>query len=307
MRVQEQYNTFSIYSQLKSYSASQEVPLSRKPTITSDIMFEQGKTARPLIFGSLVAISAMPLVMAHTNLAYPEPYNPVDCNLPDCTGPVPHVWHSGPAKARNSKEHPAAVWQRGQKVTIKWHRNNHGGGFYRMSLVPVAKQHDWWWHKYAGFQYGCFESGQYHCNGPVECGTDADGLAYKQDVTIPAVFPDGQYVFTMVWFGGLKWNRKQAKYSDYFSASHVTIRGGKPVEDWYKPKFEPMESPFSNAHGDKRVPKGKCASTSSWVGECGGTPCHHNKPMMTIPGVFRDGFQPDWIDSDEVRKCVHRG
>lgn len=215
---------------------------------------------------------------------------------------MPPVWDSGPAKAQNSAENPAATWHRGQRVTIKWHRNNHGGGFYRISLVPLSKIHNWKFHKYAAFQYGCFESGQYRCQGPDECGTDADGLAYKQEIDIPKVFPDGKYVFVMVWFGGLRWTRREAKYSDYFSASHITISGGTPAEGWFQPKFVPMES-FSESHDAERVPSGKCASTSSWVGECGGEPCFQNQPMMTIPGTFRDGFEPEWISSEEVQKC----
>lgn len=167
-----------------------------------------------------------------------------------------------------------------------------------MSLVPVAKKSDWFWHQYTGFQYGCFESGMFHCNGAEECGTDMDGLAYRQEVEIPDVFVDGDYVFVMVWYGGLKWTRREAKYSDYFSASYVRIEGGAPVGDWFKPRFVPMDSPVEG------VPPGVCASTSMWVGECGGEPCFGREPQMSVPGNFKDGFSPDWMDSDEIMRCV---
>lgn len=248
----------------------------------------------------LLLITSVICVEAHTNLAYPQSYYPASCHNPNCRGPLPPMLSSGKFRARNSEKNPAEVWRRGQTVNIKYHRNNHGGGFVRMALVPLSKKLDKKWHEYTAFHYGCFESGQYKCRGSNECGADVSGHGYSQRVTIPPVFPDGNYLFMLVWFGGLRNTRTVSRYSDYHAASHVRIRGGDRVETWYKPEFKAMPSPFK--YGPK-VPKGKCISSSLWVGECGGEECPR-RPIMTVPGTFRDGRKPDSINANKIRKAL---
>ena len=239
-------------------------------------------------------------VDAHTNLAYPQSYYAPSCHNPKCRGPLPPILTSGKWKARNTEKNPAATWRRGEEVKIKWHRNNHGGGFVRMALVPLSKKLDPKWHKYTAFHYGCFESGQYKCRGEIECGGDGKGYGYSQTIRIPTVFPDGNYMFMLVWFGGLRNTRDVARYSDYHAASHVRIRGGQITRS-HKPEFKPMKSPYKYG---PTVPKGKCISTSLWVGECGGEECSKRKAIMTVPGTFRDGHKPETILTDKIRKAL---
>ncbi len=134
-----------------------------------------------------VLFTCIVAALAHYNLIYPRPYNPIDCNLPDCPGPCPPVW-----KAHSRR--PVATWKRGQWVRISWNRNNHEGGFYKRALVPVKYMHNRYWHKKTSFEWGCWAQNRYMCGRKRSCGTDRRGFAYRNFMQVPTVFPDGDYV-----------------------------------------------------------------------------------------------------------------
>jgi len=211
------------------------------------------------------------VVRAHYNLISPQPYNRIDCNAPRCRGPCPPIWRSGRSRARNSPQRPAAVWRRGDVKEISWHRNNHEGGFVRMSLVPVKYMNNHLWHKKTAFAYSCFATNKYYCGKNKRCGTDQRGHAFRTWVRIPQILPDGDYVFSHTWAGGLHWRRRRAFFSDYYTCSFIRIRGG-PVKQRYQPTFNAGRSRhrYVNRKG------GVCASTSRYVGECGGMECLKN-------------------------------
>eukprot|EP00171_Calliarthron_tuberculosum_P009507 IDg9507t1 len=125
--------------------------------------------------------------LAHYNLKDPMPYNPIDCNAPDCRGPCPPIWKTGGGAARNSAATPSRTWRRNTHVTIEWHRNNHEGGFYRRSLVPVRHMNDYKWHKKAAFEWGCFTQNRYYCGHKPACGTDKEQYAYRNSMRVPSV------------------------------------------------------------------------------------------------------------------------
>lgn len=246
--------------------------------------------------GPLVAILATTfgMAVAHYNLINPMPYNPIDCNRPDCFGPCPPIWGSGKGKARNSPSRPAAVWRRGQVVDVEWHRNNHEGGYYRRSLVPVKHMFNKNWHRKTAFEWGCWTQGRYFCGKRTECGTDRMGFAYRNKMRVPSVFPDGDYVFAMVWFGGLHWQRKKALFSDYYTCSYVRIRGGQ-LANSHAPGFQ-------RGFNHRNVAPGTCRSTSARQGECGGQECKNNKPVEDVPGVFRGGRKPPNVWLGDLNK-----
>lgn len=243
------------------------------------------------------------VISGYTVLYNPLSYNPIHCNPPSCKGPVPPEWLSGKNKVRNSADNPAAWWKRGSSVRVKWHRNNHIGGFVRFSLVPLSKIYDSNWHTYTAFHYGCFEGHKYSCKGFTQCGKDNDGSGYYQQVKIPSVFPDGKYVFTMVWYGGVRDDRKNAMFSNFVSSSHVQIKGGNGLGKWYQPKFVPVPSSYDGEQGD-RVPKGTCLTTSRWVGECNGRPCYGRKAVATVPGNFKKGVKPETILAKKICEAM---
>jgi len=231
------------------------------------------------------------VVRAHYNLISPQPYNRIDCNAPRCRGPCPPIWRSGRSRARNSPQRPAAVWRRGDVKEISWHRNNHEGGFVRMSLVPVKYMNNHLWHKKTAFAYSCFATNKYYCGKNKRCGTDQRGHAFRTWVRIPQILPDGDYVFSHTWAGGLHWRRRRAFFSDYYTCSFIRIRGG-PVKQRYQPTFNAGRSRhrYVNRKG------GVCASTSRYVGECGGMECLKNPVRYTKPGPFRGGGKPPPIN-----------
>eukprot|EP00171_Calliarthron_tuberculosum_P009168 IDg9168t1 len=233
---------------------------------------------------ALLLVAALAPAAAHYNLKSPMPYNPIDCNRPKCAGPCPPIWKHGRARARNTPSHPSAVWRRGQKVPIEWHRNNHEGGYYRRSLVPVRHMFNAAWHKKTAFEWGCYTQNRYKCGRKASCGTDKDGYAYRNSMRVPEVFPDGDYVFAMVWFGGLHWRRNRALFSDYYTCAYVRIRGG-PLMRTHRPRFVPGKN-------HRKVRPGTCASTSAFARQCGGEPCDGHKVREDVAGVFRNGRKP---------------
>lgn len=249
----------------------------------------------------LLLLSLLGPAAAHYNLKDPMPYNRIECNPPRCHGPCPPIWKSGNARARNGPNSPSRVWSRGQTVSIAWHKNNHEGGFYRRSLVPVKYMNSASWHKRTAFEWGCFTQNKFHCGRAASCGTDHKGDAYRNSVRIPNVFPDGDYVFAQVWFGGLHPNRRQAHFSDYHTCAFVRIRGGS-LHGSYSPTFVPGHN-FRN-----NVPRGKCASTSQWAGQCNrGLPCYGNRVRMGVPGAFAHGRRPPAVYLRDLQGAMRHG
>lgn len=225
--------------------------------------------------------------IAHYNLKDPMPYNAIDCNPPGCPGPCPRIWKSGNGRAQNSPKTPSRVWRRGEVVKIEWQRNNHEGGFYRRSLVPVHYMFSHYWHAKTAFEYGCWSQGRFKCgrSGELEpCGTDLRGFAYQNNMTVPNMFPDGDYVFAMVWYGGLHWRLKKADFANYFTCSFVRVAGGSLYKS-HIPKFVPGKSIVNREAG-------KCLTSSTFVGECNWEKCLENKVESTKPREFQDGRTP---------------
>lgn len=79
---------------------------------------------------------------------------------------------------------------RGQKLFMKWTRNNHKGGFVRFTLVPKNHRMAKHVHNMFAFHFSCWEAGEIRCDG--HCGTDQKGLRFQTEVQIPRVFPDGE-------------------------------------------------------------------------------------------------------------------
>lgn len=239
------------------------------------------KSSIPFVLLALAGL--VTLAAAHYNIKSPAPYNPIDCNPPQCRGPCPPIWSRGKARARNSPSNPSAVWRRGQEVTIDWHRNNHEGGFYRRTLVPVKYMNSKAWHKKMAFDWGCWEQGRFMCGKSAPCGTDKKGFAYRNKMRVPNVYPDGDYVFGMVWYGGVHFRRKRGFFSDYYTCSYVRIKGGALAAS-HTPTYTPGRS-------HRRVPAGQCLTSKLNIGQCGGEECT-GPTFNAVPGVFSNGKTP---------------
>ena len=218
---------------------------------------------------------------AHTNLAWPLPTRGGTCRLGgeefklDCPGPCPKVWSK---TAKNTRKRPAATWKRGQIVPVRWQKNNHDGGFVRLTLVPVKKYMDKQAHADYAFWWGCYNTGMYKCKNrgdKWECGTDEDGLAFRTKVKVPENLVDGNYVFGMTWYGGVKWTNKDSYFSDYWACSHIRIEGGASLKKSWEP--------FWNGR--------KCKAGVNRLGECTWEPCEGKGARMMKPAEF-EGKEP---------------
>lgn len=239
------------------------------------------------LFRAVLLLIGINVCAAHFNLIYPMPYSRVSCKGSKswCKKACPPIWKFGSSKAKNSPSNPSATWYRGEELTIKWHKNNHEGGFYRRSLVPVKHMFSTEWHEKTAFDFGCWTQGSFICGKSEVCGTDKKGRAYRNEMTVPTVVPDGDYLFAMVWYGGLDYKRRKAKFADYTACAYVEIKGG-PLETFHKPIFQAgSNKPFG-------VPAGTCQSTSSYVLQCGGGPCDGKMPFIGKPREFSNGTNP---------------
>lgn len=119
-----------------------------------------------------------------------------------CPGPCPNV----DIDPETSPSKPAAVWARGGRYSVTYARNNHEGGFVRWALVPVSQMHNKWAHHQAAFMHSCWVSDRHECNGEVErardCAVDRQNSAFRQTVTVPDVYPDGDCTLLCCGRGG---------------------------------------------------------------------------------------------------------
>ena len=146
---------------------------------------------------------------------------------------------------------PAATYARGERVTIKYSRNNHSpGGFNRFTLVRPDETMNRAAHDKNAFWYSCWGA---QFREAIEAERDRDEFGfniigsdrrrsngvpqgyYTADIVIPKCVPDGKYILGMVWYGGTgggistndppkpgQWSL----FGDYWSCSFVEIKGG---------------------------------------------------------------------------------
>lgn len=154
--------------------------------------------------------------------------------------------------------------------------------------------HDW--HKKTAFDFGCWSQGSFNCGRNERlCGGDKKGRAYKNKVTIPSVFPDGDYVFAQVWYGGLQWQAEAPKYADYYSCSFVEIRGGKPITSSHTASFQP--NPKAKSKFLEHIPKTQCGTGSIRVNECDGEACEQKPVIGAVPEEFQNNRRPTVLAS----------
>lgn len=245
---------------------------------------------------SIILLLALTTVSVHAHnwLLRPKAYNlkfhTRDCKGLECINACPNFL---PRRQMNNTIYdPAAIWQRGQKVDVGWARNSHHGGFVRLSLVPVPLMQDRAAHERFAIEYGCWETGAYNCNVVGGwCGTDRNKTAYGRTITVPTIFPDGDYVLGYVWFGGLHYQREHGQFPDYFSCSFVKVSGGAPVHGTHRARWVPGDS-----HLDV---DGKCKTSCTRVGKCGNEGCWNAKAFYGVPRVFSRG-KPRAITADDV-------
>lgn len=192
-----------------------------------------------------------------------------DPNPGTCPGPCDLTAIENRFSNYHSPDTPAAVYGRGDRIHVKYQRNNHGpGGFVRHTLVRPEDMMKKDVHSRNAFSYSCFGAQPVQARGS-ELGEDKWGFSlvgndgkggiepgyYVSEVTIPDVVPDGKYVFGWVWYGGTGGPVTNGPYTqepsskgyfgDYWSCSYVEIRGGRPLASTYTPVFDNDMSEWS--------------------------------------------------------------
>lgn len=186
----------------------------------------------------------------------------------NCPGPCPTK-----KKRRNYR---VVTYRRGQRTPIEYLRNNHKGGFLRLSLVPVHQKMSHAVHARNAFRWSCWSHGRIGC-GSGSCGTDRTRSRYRQFMTIPDVFPDGEYVLGYAWYGG------SFQQGDYYSCARVRVKGGAPLRQSYTAILEHARN-------------GKCDSTANKLGICRREPCRGRRRTPMKPAEF-NGSPPKILSS----------
>lgn len=220
-----------------------------------------------------------------------------------CPGPCDLTAIEGRYANYYSPDTPAAVYARGQRVQIKYQRNNHGpGGFVRHTLVPPSEMMSKAAHARNAFSYSCFGATPVRAGGS-EIGEDKWGFSlvgndgskgieagyYVSTVTIPDVVPDGKYVLGWVWYGGTGGPVSNGPYTeepywkgffgDYWSCSFVEVRGGNPLAAEFTPVFDNDMDRWSDVG---------CRAGNDAPGVCNDEPCH-TVAEYQAPREFKGG------------------
>lgn len=180
-------------------------------------------------------------------------------------------------------------------MTVRWLKNNHEGGFIRLSLVPTGKMYDAKAHTKFAFYQGCWEQNRHKC-GRQACGSDRAHVAFRRMVSVPDNIPDGVYVLAYMWYGGLAESRSKGRYGDYTSCSFVRIKGGGRVHNSYMPIFH-----AGNTGRFGSRPKGRCHTAATSPLDCA-RGCEGRRNVVAIPEVFKSGRRPAAIKSSDYKK-----
>lgn len=244
----------------------------------------------------LLALSLFNRTSAHSFLTKPAPYTRLyhtrHCTGVECVNACPIEYNTGMA---NTIANPGATWSRGETVNIEWAKNNHAGGFMRLALVPVEVMNNRTWHKRLTILHGCWHSGPKGCCGSDACGSDNRGTAFGRRVTIPTVFPNGDYVLGFAWYGGVR--KHKGFFPDFFSCSHVRIAGG-PLGGRHLPFFEAGDGP------SEYVRDGQCYTSADFIGDCGNIGCVRKPAFWAVPRLFAFGSRPDSVTPEVVESAM---
>lgn len=216
--------------------------------------------------------------LAHSFFTVPIPFSTVEgCRLggppgfqSNCPGPCPNVGF----RNDTAPDLPTATYKRGDTYEIRYTKNNHFDGFLRLSFVPLDEMFSKDAHAFYAFRYACWSATEFFCNEyekQRDCHYDFENKAYKTDISIPTVIPDGVYVFGFAWYGG---GRDLDSFGDYYDCAYVEIKGG-PLTDAHSVTFE--------------SPNGYCDSQSDKIGDCAVEPCYEHETAQRAPPEFKNG------------------
>lgn len=172
----------------------------------------------------------------------------------------------------------------------------------RLTLVPVSKMMDKKAHTQNAFFFSCWGAHPKRASNEDKksdrwgfslVGSDGRHSSkagyYTEQVEVPDVVPDDDYILGWSWYGGtggkVTGNKPQkpknhSYFGDYWSCSFVRVKGGAPIADEYTPVFHNGMSQFS---------KEGCMSFTDRPGVCSVEPCENIKGKYQKPAEFKNG------------------
>ncbi|KAJ9072895.1 hypothetical protein DSO57_1022362 [Entomophthora muscae] len=179
-------------------------------------------------------------VQCHSNMFYPKPRGNLQwwgyCSRGEncktaCDSPKNKA-NIGPG---------TLIVKRGDKMTVKWKRQNHPGGFVRLAMVPLKdsdeeSKFDSNPIKYVCYETNCKESVHQEIlgknNGP------GDGLC-STDIHIPGNLHDGPVTLQWKWYGGgVYYADRNTSFAHYVSCADLRVQGGTKSGAKPKPVFK---------------------------------------------------------------------
>ncbi|KAI9137495.1 hypothetical protein BKA69DRAFT_1097684 [Paraphysoderma sedebokerense] len=251
-------------------------------------------TPRLLIISVWILSTLTSFLMGHSYMTSPiTRQNQADTNTGCCPGNLASSTNKspnqnlctatcdGPKQGNPPPKDSVKVYKRGEQIRVEWPRNNHTGGFVRLSLASYEKTDNQQSFNENIFHLSCYES---HCRADLL--SDPEGLDSNPAngsknpcftyAHIPSWLQDGAYSLQWVWYGG-----GQA-LGEYYSCSDLYIEGG-PTEPKSKPIFTGGD-PFTTESGQCRY-----FNNANNLGVCVADNCPNRAPpQIGIPaGEFK--------------------
>ncbi|KAJ9088929.1 hypothetical protein DSO57_1018039 [Entomophthora muscae] len=194
----------------------------------------------------------------------------------------------------NSPFYEKRTVQRGQKLPVEWLRQNHPGGFVRISMSTFESSDNGDAFDGNTIKYVCYETNCREDHHEAILGKDNGPGSQKcsTEITIPDNLPDGPVTLQWTWFGGgVLFADQRASFANYVSCSDMVLKGGLP----YRPNKVKAEFQGGDAVTQD---KDKCRywSTNSIFG-CPRGAEDKNKNGCGY-GEPRYGAPAEWLPSD---------
>jgi len=226
--------------------------------------------ANSRLIQAFLLIACVSCVIGHSYVTSPtsrsnQKQTQSGCRGPTCLGPCD-------APLSSSSRTAAVTIARGASINVQWPRNNHAGGFIRLSWTLTSGS-DIHANFDAGVQEivchengGCYPDDPNAPNGGDSGPSDGSSRACSTSITVPLHLTDGEWTLQWAWFGGA------FALGDYYSCVDYKIAGG--------PTGPKKDAVFNG--GDYTYPgQNKCKFfNTDRLHQCVNEPCDH--PVYTM-------------------------
>jgi hypothetical protein len=180
--------------------------------------------ANSRLIQAFLLIACVSCVIGHSYVTSPtsrsnQKQSESGCRGPNCLGPCD-------APLSSTSRTAAVTIARGASINVQWPRNNHAGGFIRLSWTLTSGS-DIHANFDAGVQEivchengGCYPDDPNAPNGGDSGPADGSSRACSTTITVPLYLSDGAWTLQWAWFGGA------FALGDYYSCVDYIIAGG---------------------------------------------------------------------------------